>query len=257
MELLLSWRNTLFDSPSTFLLIAAIIFAAATIRSTLGFGDAVLALPLLNILIDPQLAQPLMALCSLTSAIWMTWRDWRDMAFDKTWRLLLTVVIGLPIGVMFLKLGDPRYVKIGLGVLVIGFAIFRATGGAKLQRTPHGLTYAVGLLAGILCGAYNVLGVVLAVYGAIAGWEVRQLRMTLQGVMLPAGFVLVGTHAAVGLLTVQTLQAFAFVLPLLILAGVIGQVAAHRVKPSRFDKILTGSLFAMGSVLLWRTIVEL
>ena len=277
----------LFASTSLFLLILGIIFIASTIRATLGFGDAVLALPVLNMLIHPHEAQPLMALCSLSIAIWMTWRDWRDMAFDKTWRLLITVCIGMPIGVYFLKTADASFVKGGLAVTVIGFSLFRLVNARRRNETmhlkskpsedeaygkatshkatshkstsqkstsqkstSHGMTYAVGLLAGVMCGAYNILGVIIAVYGTLADWDLKQLRVTLQGVMLPAGCLLVATHASWGLLTTDILKAFAFALPSLIVAGMIGQFAAHRVKASQFDRIITVTLLVVGVLLL-------
>ena len=242
---------SLFESTPIFLSVVGIIFIAATIRATIGFGDAVLALPVLNLLVDSHVAQPLMALCSLMIAIWMTWMDWRDLAFAKTWRLLLTVCLGMPIGVFFLKTADASLVKAGLAIFVIGFAVFRAVGGARLKKVPPvEVDYVVGFLTGILCGAYNILGVVLAVYATLAGWELKQLRVTLQGVMLPAGLVLVANHLWWGLITTETVKAFAFVLPLLIVAGIIGQFAAQRFKPSQFDRIITVTLLVVGVMLL-------
>lgn len=231
-------------------MVLGIIFVAATVRATLGFGDAVLALPLLTLLMPPTEAAPLMALCSLTIAAWMTCRDWRDMAFDKTWRLLLTVCMGLPIGVFFLKHGNASNVKVGLAVIVIGFALFRLRGGFKLKRTPNWLTYVVGFVTGVMCGAYNILGVILAMYGTLAGWDVKQLRMTLQGVMLPASIVLVLFHRANGLLPLETVKLFACTLPLLVIAALIGQFVSHRVDARRFEPILTAALFVVGCVLL-------
>ncbi|MFP6678172.1 MAG: sulfite exporter TauE/SafE family protein [Pirellulaceae bacterium] len=243
-------RIVLIDFPTVYFLVLGIIFVAATVRATLGFGDAVLAMPLLTLLMPPTEAAAVMALCSLMIAAWMTCRDWRDIAFDKTWRLLLTVCLGMPIGVFFLKHVDPIGVKAALGIVVVGFAVFRLRGGFQLKRTANWLTYAVGFVTGVMFGAFNILGVILAMYGSLCGWDARRLRMTLQGVMLPAGVALVSYRWAEGSITLDTLKLFAYTLPLLLIAGLIGQFASHRVNARRFEPILTASLFIVGGMLL-------
>jgi uncharacterized membrane protein YfcA len=243
-------ERALIEFSFVHLFVLGIIFLASTIRATLGFGDAVLAVPILTMLLPPTQVGPLMALCSLSVAIWMTWRDWREIRFASTLPLLLAVCLGVPFGVYFLKSADGDVVKAGLAIIIIGFALFRVFGRGQLRKTSRLLTFLVGFVSGVLCGAFNILGVVLAVYGAMVGWEVKQLRMTLQGVMLPAGLMLVANHGVVGHLTTQVMMLFLYALPLVCVASVLGQMLAHRVNPKRFEPVLTGMLFLIGVVLL-------
>ena len=51
-------------------------------RATIGFGDALLAMPLLALMLDVRLVTPLVALLSTASAIWMLLHTWRQVAIS-------------------------------------------------------------------------------------------------------------------------------------------------------------------------------
>ena len=53
--------------------VAAIVFLATLVRSTFGFGDALVAMPLLTLLIgDAKVATPIVAVASAVVAIWVS-----------------------------------------------------------------------------------------------------------------------------------------------------------------------------------------
>ena len=61
--------------------VAAIVFLATLVRSTFGFGDALVAMPLLTLLVVPmEVATPIVAVASAVVAIWVSIQDWRVMA---------------------------------------------------------------------------------------------------------------------------------------------------------------------------------
>ena len=60
------------------LLTLLILFASALTRSTFGFGDALIAMPLLTLLVGVQTATPLVAFVGPTIAFTIVWRNWRN-----------------------------------------------------------------------------------------------------------------------------------------------------------------------------------
>ncbi|MCA9117288.1 MAG: hypothetical protein KDA79_19595, partial [Planctomycetaceae bacterium] len=54
-----------------------VLFTAALVRSTFGFGDALVAMPLLALFMPLETAAPLVALISLLIAGSVLQRDWR------------------------------------------------------------------------------------------------------------------------------------------------------------------------------------
>ena len=56
------------DSPLVVVVVLSVVFLAAFTRSALGFGDALIAMPLLALMVGMKTATPLVALASSTIA---------------------------------------------------------------------------------------------------------------------------------------------------------------------------------------------
>src|SRR5262245_38250957 len=73
----------------TILPVLAVIFLATLIRSAFGFGEALVAVPLLALLIPVEVAAPLAVLVSITVAVVIVLEDWHKVHFRSAWRLVL------------------------------------------------------------------------------------------------------------------------------------------------------------------------
>ena len=60
-------------------LISAVLFVATLIRSAFGFGEALIAVPLLAFLVPVKVAAPVAVLVSITVALIIVLQDWRDI----------------------------------------------------------------------------------------------------------------------------------------------------------------------------------
>ncbi|MBU4203607.1 MAG: sulfite exporter TauE/SafE family protein [Acidobacteria bacterium] len=90
--------------PLTILIpVILILFTAAFIRSSVGFGDAVLAMPLLALLIPVKTATPLVAFCATTMTVSILIGSWRKTDWRITFRLVVATLIGIPPGLFLLK----------------------------------------------------------------------------------------------------------------------------------------------------------
>jgi uncharacterized membrane protein YfcA len=83
--------------------IVTILFVSTLTRSTLGFGDALIAMPLLVVTISVQIATPLVAMMGFTIAITILSRNWRDVDIKAAWRLIVSSLVGIPVGILLLK----------------------------------------------------------------------------------------------------------------------------------------------------------
>ena len=102
-----------------------ILFISTLIRSTIGFGDALLAMPLLTIVLGIETATPLVALIASTIAMIITLKNWRKIEVNAAWQLVLGSFIGIPIGVLLLKIAPKALVINTFGVFVILFGLYR------------------------------------------------------------------------------------------------------------------------------------
>ncbi|HEU5458078.1 MAG TPA: sulfite exporter TauE/SafE family protein, partial [Terracidiphilus sp.] len=166
----------------------AIVFVATVIRSAFGFGEALVAVPLLALFLPLTVAAPLAVLLSITIAAVVVVQDWRHIHLGSAAGLVAATVVGIPLGLLVLTHANEEIVKAGLGVLILLFAIYSlALGDAiRLEKEHRPLLLLSGFVAGILGGAYGMNGPPLVVYGSLRRWSPQHFRATLQAYFLPA-----------------------------------------------------------------------
>ncbi len=129
-------------------LIAAVVilFAASLTRSTFGFGEALVAMPLLSMVIGLQEATAVVGLTLIVNSIAiLATSTWRNIEWDAVWRLTIMAVTGVPIGVLGLLILDPRVVKLFLAALVISFAIYNLRRPRLMHLTSNTSAFGFGL----------------------------------------------------------------------------------------------------------------
>ena len=94
------WWHFLFREISihaSLLLILAIVFVATVIRSAFGFGEALIAVPLLVLCMPLRVAAPLAVLLSIAIAAVVVAQDWRHVHLRSAAGLLLATVFGITV----------------------------------------------------------------------------------------------------------------------------------------------------------------
>jgi uncharacterized membrane protein YfcA len=227
-----------------------ILFISTFTRSTLGFGDALIAMPLLTLVVGVQTATPLVAFMGTTIAATILWNNWRSVDVRAAWRLIVSSLVGIPFGLWLLTVAPGNVVKIILGVVLIlfgGYNLLRPK--LTMLRNQH-WAYLFGFVAGILGGAYNTNGPPVVVYGTLRRWPPVHFRATLQGYFLPTGFLILAGHALGGLWTRQVWQMYIFALPLIFVAIFFGGKVNKRIRPERFSQLLYIILIILGLLLI-------
>ena len=101
---------------ATTVLVLAVLFLATFIRSALGFGEALVAVPLLALVMPVQVAAPLAVLVSITVAVIVVIQDWRNVHVRSAGWLVLSTLFGIPLGLLLLKTVPESIIKMILGV---------------------------------------------------------------------------------------------------------------------------------------------
>src|SRR5437870_12135043 len=136
----------------TTLLVLAVIFLATFIRSAFGFGEALIAVPLLALLMPVETAAPLAVLVSITVAAIAIAQDWRKIHVRSAGLLLLTTLFGTPIGLLLLTRVSAHAVKAILAVVIIAFSIYSLASRKQLHLRNDRMAWLFGFVAGILGG---------------------------------------------------------------------------------------------------------
>jgi hypothetical protein len=245
----------------TSLYVLSIVFIATLIRSAFGFGEALVAVPLLAFCIPLAVAAPLAVLVSITVAAIVVAQDWRKIHLQSAGWLLLASLFGIPLGLLLLTSSHQRTVKGALAVIIMLFAIYslfghKATGRAplELQEDHRGWLLASGFLAGILGGAYGMNGPPLVVYGAMRRWTAPHFRATLQGYFLPASIIGMVGYWLAGLWTPAVTHYYLLSLPVALVGIFLGRAVNHRLHGDAFYKYLYAGLGIIGVLLLLQAI---
>lgn len=236
------------------LIIPAVIFIAALTRSTFGFGDAMVAMPLLTMAAGLNIATPLVGLMGITASATILIRHWRDVHFKSLWLLIVSTLVGIPIGVRLLKGMHEDVMKTVLAIVIIAFSLYRIFRPKLLTLANDRLTCVFGLLSGILGGAYNTNGPPIVIYGTLRRWTPEKFRATLQGYFFPTGSMIALNHCLEGLWTRTVLLNYLLALPVMLVAILLGGVLHRKIPSAQFDKYVYMFLIVLGSSLLIDTI---
>lgn len=237
------------DFASLIVPVLFILFISTFTRSALGFGDALIAMPLLALVLGMQIATPLVAFGASTIALTILLGEWRSVDIKAAWRLILSSLVGIPIGLFLLKTAPEPVIKGGLGVLLIAFGLLNLINPKLPTFRNEKLAYVFGLVAGVLGGAYNTNGPPVVVYGTLRRWSPDSFRSTLQAYFLPTGGTILISHGLAGLWTPDVLRLYVYALPFIMLAIYLGGRVNKVISSGRFNRIIYVSLVVMGALL--------
>jgi uncharacterized membrane protein YfcA len=236
----------------TTLYVLLVVFVATLIRSALGFGEALLAVPLLVLRLPLEIAAPLAVLISITIAFLVVAQDWRKVHMRSTGWLIFATLFGIPLGLLLLTSSHQRVVKAALALMIIAFSAYSLIGDKPPELKNDSVPWLLGcgFTAGVLGGAYGMNGPPLAIYGAMRRWSAQQFRATLQGYFLPASVIGMAGYWLKGLWVPAVTHYFLLSLPVVVPGTLLGKLVNHRLRGETFLKYVYAGLAVIGVVLL-------
>jgi uncharacterized membrane protein YfcA len=230
--------------------VLAIVFLAALVRATFGFGDALLGMPLLALFASVRFATPLMGFVGPTIAVVLLAREWRRVEIRSALTLIVSTLAGIPLGLVFFRHVDERVVNFILAVVIIAFALYNLFRPGLLRVKTDRAAWAFGGIAGILGAAYNTNGPPVILYGALRGWKPESFRATLQGYFLPTGAAILAGQGLAGLWSPAVVRVYLYALPLILLAVYGGLTLSKKIPAAKFARWVYALMLLAGAVLL-------
>ena len=262
------------------MLAAPVVFFAfalgGIIHTASGFGSALVAMPIVCLVIDLRMAAPLQALLSFVVSATVLYQNWRALQWREASRLILGAILGIPLGTLALKSVAPSLVTGCLGLMLLGYGLFefrtrhrarsssdseRAPGPddpkSKIQNPKSGaswIAWLVGFAAGVVGGAYAADGPPLIIYGSVKRWPKATFKSVLQSCFLVNGAFIVLCHGASGLITKSVLSYCLYALPGLLIGIVVGSYVDRRLDHNRFRTFVLCLILLLGASLLGRAV---
>lgn len=215
---------------------------AAFAQSVSGFGSALVAVPLLSVLAGPHTAVVTITTLSVAMTALATVRERRHVEWRVTSTLVLTGLLGIPVGLLLLSTLDRRALTLVIAVLVLAFAVLLATGWA-----PHPGPWArraSGVVSGAMLTSTGMNGPPLVITLQAMRLRADRFRATLQAVFLSQDVAAVLGFVAIGQMTGSSLVAVAAGLPGMPLGWLLGDRVFAGIDASVFRRIVLGMLMA-------------
>ena len=222
--------------------IAGAILLAGFVQGALGFGFGLTAMALLPLLLGVKGAVPVVAVYGglVNTILLVRFRHHLDLRAAAP--LVAGTFLGIPVGVWLLRSLDPSILTLTLGVLVGGYVLHAVRQGGRVPELGSIWGGGLGLVSGVLGGAFSTGGPPAVVWVSSKPWGPPQIRATLLATFTVIGWVQVGLFLATGMVETQVFEIGAFLLPAAAIGSFLGARTGDRIAPERFKKVMLGAL---------------
>jgi uncharacterized protein len=236
--------------PAEFILIV-IMLCAMFVQGAVGFGSALIAMPVLITLLGTDTAGPLFALIAQTAGIILLIRYHQHFQVRGLWRLFAASLCGIPLGILLVQRLDQTLALALLGVVMIIYALYSLFSVDVPLLKDRRWGFVFGFANGILHGAYNTGGPPLVIYGNAVRWSPTEFKTNLQTLFFINGLIVIGAHAFNGHYTSEVFRYYALLVIPMIAGLLLGQQTDRVIAPARFRQAVLVLLIVLGLTLIF------
>ena len=225
------------------------------VNGIVGFGAALVAMPIVASGLDMPLAVSTCGLVVLSLNVQMAWNYRRDLDSCGIRALFLGGLPGAVCGVLILKNVPESGLKFGLGALLVVYSLWGLSGTRVNKRklaTPWGML--AGFLSTGLGTAFGFNGPPLAVYLSLRGGTQQQIKAALGAFFIVSGLFIVAAHALAGLYSMHALWLYIAALPSVSIGAWAGMRVSGRLKDLSFQRVLFLMILVMGLSMVWKAL---
>ena len=231
---------------------ALVIAGAFLVLGLAGFGNGLVALAFLPLVMSPVAAIVLLTVYTVLATIVIFVPLRRD--FDPTGMpaLLLGSRLGTPLGVWVLAALPASTLTRLIGLVLLAVVALEWLGGYPERLPGRGWALGAGVAAGLLGAAVGTPGPPVVLYMASQGWSARTIKANLTAFFLVNQAVIMIGYWWAGLLTPEVWRYAAVFLVPAALGLLLGMALFARIDQVRFRRIVFAILFAAGLLLVIR-----
>lgn len=227
-------------------LLAALL--AGAVSGLTGFGLALISVPLFLLVYDPTTVVAIGAVLSVAINLAVVWDSPREADRRLVLALLPPAFLGLLVGVEVLAAADPRYIRLGVGVVVV----FSAALLLREIRPPKADTWMGTVVAGLLSGALStstgLSGPPVVLLFAARGLPKHAFRSTSALYFLVLSLAGLAALLYRGLLTSEQVPLALALVPAAFVGKLLGTALLSRFSEGAFRAVTLGVVIVTGSL---------
>jgi len=226
----------------------AVVAIASAAQALSGFGFALIATPLVAVLVGPREAVVGLTLVGLLLVAQLSLRGRGHV--DRPTVLVMTVaaILGMPLGLLVLTQVEERALTLLIAAAVILFAVLLWR-GLRLPR-HRGTDAVAGFAAGILSTSTGTSGPPIVIALSAKEMQPAVFRATISVIFLVQGSAALVAFALGGQVTMDALAVALAGVPGLVLGSIVGERGFRRLDAQTFRSVVLGMLFFSGVVAL-------
>ncbi len=229
--------------------VAGAVALGAAAQQLVGFGFALLAMPLLTVLVGPQDAVAVEALGSLVGGGAMAWRMRHLVDRSRLQRMAVGALPGLPLGTLVLSVFPDTALRIGVAVAVLATVVVLARGFHLHGERPT-TEVAAGAAAGALGTSIGISGPPIVLVLQAARMEQHRFRATTVAFFTVTNVATVALLLATGLVGREAWPLAVVTIPAAAIGNRSCEGLAARVPPDRFRRLVLVTLVVAAGVAL-------
>lgn len=229
------------------------ITLAYTVFGFGGFGANLVALPILAHVMTIRFAVPMLLILDLASATLMGVKNRPLIDRGELRRLLPTLLLGMLLGLLVLKLAAEHWLLVALGLFVGGFALYSLFGRPDPRPVSPRWALPAGLSGGVFSTLFGTGGPVYTLYLARRIGDTARLRATVGALILGSAAVRLMLFAASGFFPQPGMLKLALLLvPCAVVGYLLGSRINARLPQAQVRRLIWVLLLVSGATLLAR-----
>ncbi|HEV7721307.1 MAG TPA: sulfite exporter TauE/SafE family protein [Iamia sp.] len=229
--------------------VAGSVALAAGAQQLVGFGFALMAMPLLSALVGPRDAVALAALASLAGGTAMAWRLRDRVARPVLRRLVIGAVFGLPLGVLTLGNVPETPLRIAVAGAVLVMVVVLVAGLRMADESPR-TEVGAGFVSGAMGAAIGIGGPPVVLVLQAARMEQHPFRATTVTFFALCNVATLPLVLGTGVVDLDRWPAALVAVPAALAGSRACEGLAHRVSAEQFRPLALGLLVVAAGVAL-------
>ena len=241
----------------TWIALLFIVLAAAFTQGLTGFGYALVAAPLLLLIMEPRSVVVLNIIVPSLVCLLIVVQSREQVRFKGMVPIAVASVFGVPLGGYVLLAISPEVLKLAIAALVVLFSIPLLLGYSRRFKSERLLSVVTGFISGFLSSSTSLSGPPVILFLVNQGWQREVMRASLAAYFLLGSVVSLGWLALSGVVTGEMVLTSVCLLPASVIGFVIGALALPRVNSELYRRIAVIIVMGAGLVSIFTTLGRL
>jgi uncharacterized membrane protein YfcA len=151
---------------------------------------------------------------------------------------------------LVLKQVDPQVLKLVLGLLLMGYSLYKLLMNLPPMKVPKIFGYLAGFFTGAFTAALSAGGPPAIIYATLTDWSKDEIKATLTGFFVINSYITVIVQSYNGLLTRNVLELFAVTTFFVLFGTYIGLKTSEKINRESYMKVVLVFLFIMGGMMV-------